>query len=109
MAAITVPLTVTPEAAARVAELGRQREFEQMLEHARQTIPNLRSLRVTLEPQYDTGEEDRVVIWATIPDPGGVYDPTEAQYGRWFVTTFPPEVCQHFVLLTPFELEEHGR
>ena len=58
----TVPLTVLPEAAARVAELGMQAEFERMLQHTRQTLPGLRSIRVYLAEPYDTDNEPRVVI-----------------------------------------------
>ncbi len=96
----TVPLTVTPEATAHVAELGMQREFEHMLQHALQTVPGLRSIEVTLEYNPETGDDPRVVIWSYMEDNGRVDDPTEDEYGRWKVTTFPPEVCEHFVMLT---------
>ncbi len=41
MSATTFPVSITPEAAARVAELGMQAELERMLEHTRQTVPGL--------------------------------------------------------------------
>jgi hypothetical protein len=36
MPTLEVPMTISPEAAARVAELGMQAEFERLLEQARQ-------------------------------------------------------------------------
>jgi hypothetical protein len=96
----TVPLTVTPEAAAYVTELGMQREFEQMLEHTRQTVPGLRSIRVTLEFNPETDDAPGVVIWSNMDDRGLAYDPTESTWGRWKIETFPPEVCIRFVMLT---------
>jgi hypothetical protein len=96
----TVPLTITPEATAHVAELGMQREFEQMLERALQTVPGLQSIKVVLTYNPETGDDPRVVIWSYMEDRGLEYDPTEDEWGRWKVTTFPPEVCEHFVMLT---------
>ncbi len=95
----TVPLTITPEATAHVAELGMQREFEQMLERTLQTVPGLQSIEVTLEYNPETGDDPRVVIWSYMEDRRLEYDPTEDQWGRWKITTFPPEVCEHFVML----------
>jgi hypothetical protein len=65
MTAETVPVTVAEDAAARLAALAIQPEFEQILDHAREAVPHLRQLRVTLEydperPLSDPG----VVIWA---------------------------------------------
>jgi hypothetical protein len=65
MTEATIPVTVAEDAAARVAELGMQREFDLMLEHARQTLSGLRHLRVTLEYDPVRPEDDpQVVIWA---------------------------------------------
>jgi hypothetical protein len=49
-AAMRLPIDVTPEAAARVAQLGMQAELESMLEHTSRTVPDLRGLRVVLDP-----------------------------------------------------------
>jgi hypothetical protein len=96
----TVPLTIDPEAAARVAELGMQAELEQMLEHARRTIPGLQRLDVVLDPPYDTGDEPAVVIEA-LRDPATRAEPDQTwwHYSGWEITTFPPDVCRHFSLL----------
>jgi hypothetical protein len=117
MTAETIPVTVADDAAARVAELGMQRQFEEMLEHAKSAVfeemlehaksavPHLRYLRVTLE--YDPARpqaEPGVVIWAHRSDtpPDDVPDLTDWNWGRWQVETFPPQVFQHFGLLSVY-------
>jgi hypothetical protein len=97
MAAATgVPLTIEPDAAARVAELGMKAELERMLDHTRQVVPKLQHIRVTLIPPYDTGDEPYLTIEATR---GGTYagdDPTQRKWGDWVINTFPPDVWRHF-------------
>src|SRR5262249_20382951 len=95
----TVPVTITPEAADRVAELGMQAELEQRVEHARQTIPGLRRIDVTLTSPYDDRPEPGIDIEAYTERPFVEGDRTWSDWGRWKVTTFPPEVCEHFVLM----------
>jgi hypothetical protein len=65
----TVPMKITPEAAARVAELGIQAELDQMLEHVRKVVPKLQSLEVELAEPCDTGDELGVNIraWTGLP------------------------------------------
>jgi hypothetical protein len=97
-----VPVTITREAAARVAELGMQAELEQMLERARQVVPGLTGLHVGTTEPYDTGIEPGIGIEATTDQVWGPSDTTWKEYSRWKTTTFPPEVCLRFTLfLTP--------
>ena len=95
-----IPVTVDPEAADLVAELGMRAELERMLEQARQAIPGVRRLHVVFAPPYDTGPDPSVVIEA-YRDPAARHpkDNTSAQYDRWQIATFPPDVFRHFVLL----------
>jgi hypothetical protein len=46
----TIPVTVTPEAAARVAELGMQKQLNQMVQHALEMVTKLLSIEVNLAP-----------------------------------------------------------
>ncbi len=101
-----VPLTVTPEAAARVAELGMQRELEQMLEHARKTAQGLRAISVELWDQYDLDDEPRVVILARVVGRNPLEDRIEGQWIDWRVTALPPDVCRHFVMLAEYEADD---
>ncbi len=57
-------VTVTPEAAARVADLGMQADLERMLEQARQVLAGLESLEVVLEPAWDMADEPYLTIRA---------------------------------------------
>ena len=99
----TIPVTVTPEAAARVAELGMQHELDQMLQHTLQTVSDLQSIEVHLAEPYDTGDTPRVIIEARRAGPLLLLDRTEWQWGDWEVRTFPPEVCEHFLMMTLHE------
>jgi hypothetical protein len=94
----TVPVTITPEAAARVAELGLQAELERMIEHTRHAVAGLRQVAVTLEPPYETRPSPGINIEAYTDRPFVEGDRTQGRWGRWLVITFPPEVCEHFAL-----------
>jgi hypothetical protein len=108
MSTTTVPITILPEAAQRVAELGMQAELECMLEHTRQTVPGLRSIEVQLALPYDTGNETTIVIEAARDDPHLDYDPTDMDWGGWQVDTFPPDVCRYFVMMSVYR-PDHER
>src|SRR5438132_476869 len=109
MATTTIPTTVAPKAAARVVELGFQADLERMLEHTRLTVPGLRAIDVTLEDDPCPGEDPGVVIWSHREDPGPGDDPTDRQWGEWEAQTFPPEVSQHFCMLSTYGAAAHGR
>jgi hypothetical protein len=95
-----IPVTVPPEAAARIAELGLQTEFEHMLEHARQTIRGLQRIEVELAPPYDMGDEERVLIQA-FRDPAtcAPEDRTRRDWMDWEITTFSPDVLRYIGVL----------
>jgi hypothetical protein len=97
-ASTDIPLTITPEASARIAELSMQKEFEQMIAYVRERVPELAAIEVVRELPYDTDWEpisitaysDRVFT------PG---DNTSAKLSEWRVATFPPQVLENLVLL----------
>jgi hypothetical protein len=99
-ATTTVPITVSPEAAAFVAQSGFQEPLERMLEHTRQVIPALRAIQVVLERIVHEDNRPIVVIEATRDDPYREEERSEHQWHRWQLETFPPEVCQTFLLFT---------
>jgi hypothetical protein len=104
MATTTILVTVTPEAAAFIAAVGQQREFEAMLERTKQTVPGLRAIEVELDDTPETGPPG-VIIWAHRDDPGPGRDRTDWNWGGWKVGTFPPEVCQNFVMLSNYHAD----
>lgn len=97
-ASVKVPVTIRPDAAARVAELGMQTELQQMIEHARQVVPDLAAIEVEVAERYDTGGEPGVSIVAYSDRPFVPEDLTSWDVSRWAVETFPPQVLQHLCL-----------
>lgn len=102
MATTTMPAAIAAEAAARVAELGLQREFVMMLDHTRKIVPGLRSITVTLAPPYDTGDEPCVIIEPLMDKPHLPYNPAEREWEKWIIQTFSPDVYRHFVMLAVY-------
>jgi hypothetical protein len=97
-AATKPPATVTPEAAARVAELGMEQALERMLEHARTVIPDLVRLEVILEPAYDTGDVPYLIIQAIIARSLGWNDRPRDAWASWKAAMFPPQLGEHIAL-----------
>jgi hypothetical protein len=94
----TVPVTVTPEAAARIAQFGFQAEVDRMIDYARQHVPEVQRIEVTLYGRYDDGDEPGLAVEIYSRHP---FDPDE-QFTRdmdqWVVRTFPPEVLEHVIM-----------
>jgi hypothetical protein len=105
MTAATIPVTVAEDAAARVAELGLQREFAQMIEHARGTVPHLKYLRVALESDPSCPSNDpQIILWAKrdhVPSPDAL-DPTDLDFRLWQAERFSPQVYMPFLLLSVY-------
>jgi hypothetical protein len=97
MKATEVPVTVTPEAAARVAELGMQEPYEAFLNYAR-AVPGVRLIEVKLNERYDTGDEPGVFIEVFVAGGEDAWDELDRRCGNWYVQEFPPEVCEHFLM-----------
>ncbi len=93
-----VPVVVDPEAAARVAELGMQAEFEQMLDYTRRAVPDLRRIDVEVAWPYDTGREPGVTIVATTGRPWVQEERPWDKLAAWMINTFPPQVWEHFMI-----------
>jgi hypothetical protein len=99
----TIPVNVSAEAAARIVGLGMQREFEEMIEHAKQVLPGARWIHVTLEDSPEEPGDLRVVAWVHRPPPANAdFDTADWDYAGWFVNAFPPEVCQHFCIISTY-------
>jgi hypothetical protein len=98
----TIPVEVSFDAKVHIARLGLEREFEEMLEHVKQTVSGTRWIDVTLEDSPEEPGDLGVVISPHRPHPGG-NDPAHRQWDSWVIETFPPEVCMHFCLLSFYE------
>jgi hypothetical protein len=97
MKATEVPVSVTPEAAARVAELGMQAPYEALLDYAR-AVSGVRLIEVTLNERYDTGDEPGVSIEAFVTGDEDTCNELDRRCASWYVQAFPPEVCEHFLM-----------
>ncbi len=96
--AMQVPVTIDQDAADRIDELGMRREFEQMLEHALQTVPGLVSVQVSLALPYDTGDEAGININAYQKWTPDLKDPWP-DWSRWKLENYPTDVWRWFQLM----------
>lgn len=98
-----IQITVSPEAAERIAHLGLERSYEALIEHAHEAVPELRALEVTLEHDPDELREPTLILNMYRPHPGTTDDPVPRQWRRWMAQSFPPKVCHHFASTTTYE------
>src|SRR5262245_472448 len=94
----TIPVSVTPEAAARITELGFQDQVDRMIDYARTALPEIVRITVELNERYDMGGEPGVAVeaWSSRP-----FDPAHRiswKLSEWVVDAFPPEVLEHLLL-----------
>ena len=97
-AATRVPVTIRPDAAARIAELGMQTEMQQMIDRALQIVPELAAIEVEVAERYDTGGEPGVSIVAYSDRPFVPEEFFSWDVSRWAVQTFPSQVLEHLCL-----------
>jgi hypothetical protein len=96
MNAMNVPVTITPEAAQRIAQLNFEKQVEQMLEYGRSHLPGLVRFQIELNIRYEEPDsEDGVYIEAWCNRPYDQKDRTRQDLITWMITTFPPEVLEH--------------
>lgn len=98
-ATTTVPVTIAPEAEARLAELGMHKELAQMIAHLREVVPALTAIEVEIAECYDTRDEPGISIIAYSDRPYDAEDKTSWNLIRWDVETFPPQVLEHLCTL----------
>jgi hypothetical protein len=95
---MTVPVTISPEARAFIDMVGQGHEFELMLDRAKHVVPGLAAIEVALGEAAD-GIPHGVIFWTRRDEIGLDHDRTQQDWIEWMAATFPPEVCQNFVLL----------
>jgi hypothetical protein len=89
-------LTVAPEASAFLDAVGLRTEFDQAIAHARQVIPTLQAVRVSLQPE---SEDDACLIIEALVLSWEEAFPAERTWWDWLHATFTPEVGRLFALL----------
>ena len=101
----TIPVTIQPDAAKFLAEIGMERQLDMMLDHAKSTIPHLRALDVELHDFPETGPPSLTICAHRDPYPGRP-DRSWRDYMAWELKTFPPEVLQNMSLQTVHHPDE---
>jgi phosphopantothenoylcysteine decarboxylase len=110
--ASAVSTCVSAEAASWVELLGMESEFEKMLEHAKASVPDLRSIDVTLSRRPCQDVEAQVFLMATMDDPAlddDVAQSTKSNWDKWVIDSFSPDVNRHFVMMTRYEPSKERR
>ena len=101
----TIPVTIQPDAAAFLAEIGMEDELERILEHAKATIPHLRALDVVFHDFPETGPPGLTIDAHRDPFPEG-WDRACSVFGRWMVENFSPEVNVNIGLMSYYHGED---
>lgn len=103
-ATTTIPVTITPDAQARVEELGRQAEFAEMIERVRTTVPGLVAIEVERYIRYDDSSPPGVAITGrTTMDWKDSLAVLQA-LDRWFIQRFEAEVRVEFLITLGYEV-----
>jgi hypothetical protein len=94
-----VPVTITPEVRAYVAELGMEAEFEQMLDYVLHHVADMQSLHISLAEPYDSGDVPCVLFDAHLMRAEPVFDGTQRHWHEWFRSHFPQKALGRFHLM----------
>jgi hypothetical protein len=101
-----LPVTMSPEARSFIDQIGQGEECEKMIDRARCVVSGLRSIEVVLDEATEEMPPG-VVLWVYRDGIGSGSDTTHRDWIDWMAATFPPDVCQHFTLLSVYH--DHGR
>jgi hypothetical protein len=94
----TVPVAIAPDALAFADRLGQRQDLALVIDRAKHVVPGLASIEFTLdEATQDTAPG--MILWTHRDDSETDDDPTRRSWIEWMAATFPPEVCENFVML----------
>ena len=99
IAPMSVPVTVTPEAADRIGKLGLQSEMQRMIDYGRRRLPESSRIQVVLYDRDEVGEEPGLAVEVFTPFES--FDPmarTREKVSEWLVSEFPPAVLEHLTI-----------
>jgi hypothetical protein len=105
-----IPVTFTPEATERIAELGLQAEVQQMIEHTKEVIPDAVAINVEDWYDYDSGGPPNLTVVAWRPGVSQSLEDYAAQdeWSLWLIRQFPASVSRWITFDLLFQ-DEHGR
>lgn len=98
MIATTVPVTIEADAQQRINQLGRQKEVEEMLEHAMQSIPGLVRIEVAYADYEGTGIEPVVFDAVVKQNATNELIAIDHEWNSWRYSVYPPEIAMQFIL-----------
>ncbi len=98
----TIPVNVSAEAAAHLDQLGLRAAFNALVEKAKELLPGLRLIDVTLDYAPWMSDEPAVLLDFHRPHPGGD-DGANDQFIQWTIAAIPPEQGRHFAWLNYYE------
>lgn len=87
--------------------MAQDRRFELMIERAKHFMPGLSSIEVALDEAIEDMPPG-VILWTHRDDIGADDDPTQRSWIEWMAATFPPEVCENFVMLPVYRANGHA-
>jgi hypothetical protein len=96
-----IPVEISTEAQQHIAQLGLVREFEEMIEHVKQTMPGTQKIDVRLDVWPEEPGDLGIVIMPHRSHPGGD-DSTDREWIAWIVDTYTPDVLRHFSLISAY-------
>jgi hypothetical protein len=101
----TIPVSVTEEAARRVALLGAQRELDAMLEWTTDNVPDIRAIVVEPGNNRCGVLANLVVIMAycTSDEKHSRTVPIEWDWACWKVQAIPLHICANFIMSCTFQ------
>ncbi len=95
MDSVTVPVTITPEAARRAADLGLESQLRSLIDYAGRNLPELARIEVILVEASELEESPLVLIQAWGNRPSDPAEPIAWNFAGKIVQDYPPEVLEH--------------
>jgi hypothetical protein len=93
-----VPTTVSSAAKARIAELGLNAQVERMIDYARENLPSLSRIEVSLNERDDEEAPPGVAVAAYSREEAASASRIFWDLASWATAEFPPEVLEHLHL-----------
>jgi hypothetical protein len=97
-----VPVNVSPQAATRVTALGLDADMHRMIDHVRNTVPELSRIEVVLYERDEPGEPPGIGVEAYAPfEQFEQFDSTaqtRKRLGEWLVAEFPSQTLEHLTI-----------
>jgi hypothetical protein len=92
-----IPITVALGANTYIDQIGMRKTYERLLEHIPEHYSSVQSITVSLQTDYENGEDPRLTIEVARDDPG-FPDDADWEWIGWAAENVAPAEYQHFCL-----------